>query len=233
MKKVLFGLFALSTVAMAAETNLYLRAGADLNGEYDVINYEGTKVNKDEADDFSWEIAVEATREIYPKVELGLGLAYQKHGDAKSAFNHEVYGENEWDDTTLEMAGYTSIPLYIVAKYNFDAINNFVPYIKANLGYSFNDEDGDLKVHGTINEPLENNPDYIVTEEWGGKADVKIENGLYYGIGAGFEYNNFTMDLMYQVNEAEAEITLPENEKFKKDYDYSRVTLSFGYKFNF
>lgn len=88
MKKVLFGLFALSTVAMAAETNLYLRAGADLNGEYDVINYEGTKVNKDEADDFSWEIAVEATREIYPKVELGLGLAYQKHGDAKSAFNH-------------------------------------------------------------------------------------------------------------------------------------------------
>ena len=131
------------------------------------------------------------------------------------------------------MPGYTSIPLYVVAKYNFDAINNFVPYIKTNLGYSFNDEDGDLKVHGTINEPFENDPDYIVTEEWGRKADVKIENGLYYGIGAGFEYNNFTMDLMYQVNQAEAEITLDENEKIKKDYDYSRVTLSFGYKFNF
>ena len=231
MKKVLLGLFALSTVAMAAETNLYLRAGADFAGEFDVIEQDGTKANKDEVDDFSWEIAVEATREIYPKVELGLGLAYQKHGDAKSAFNHKVYGENEWDDTTLEMPGYTSIPLYVVAKYNFDAINNFVPYVKANLGYSFNDEDGDLKAHGTINEPY---PDYIETEEWVGEADVKIENGLYYGIGAGFEYNNFTMDLMYQVNEAEAEITVSDlNVKTKKDYDYSRVTLSFGYKFNF
>lgn len=233
MKKVLLGLFALSTVAMAAETNLYLRAGADLYGELDVVEESGTKANRDETDDFSWEIAIEATREVYPKVELGLGLAYQKHGDAKSAFNHEVYGENEWDDTTFEMPGYTSIPLYVVAKYNFDAINNFVPYIKAHLGYSFNDEDGDLKAHGVYNEPFEGNPDYILTEEWTGEADVKIENGLYYGIGAGFEYNNFTMDLMYQVNEAEAEITLPENEKFKKDYDYSRVTLSFGYKFNF
>ena len=225
MKKVLFGLFALSTVAMAAETNLYLRAGADLNGEYDVINYEGTKVNKDEADDFSWEIAVEATREIYLKVELGLGLAYQKHGDAKSAFNHEVYGENEWDDTTLEMAGYTSIPLYIVAKYNFDAINNFVPYIKANLGYSFNDGDGDFKMSGLSEDG---------TLEGEVKGNVKIDDGLYYGIGAGFEYNNFTMDLMYQVNEAEAEVTVSELDvKTKKDYDYSRVTLSFGYKFNF
>lgn len=225
MKKVLLGLFALSTVAMAAETNLYLRAGADLNGEYDVINYEGTKVNKDEADDFSWEIAVEATREIYPKVELGLGLAYQKHGDAKSAFNHEVYGENEWDDTTLEMPGYTSIPLYVVAKYNFDAINNFVPYIKANLGYSFNDEDGDFKMSGLSEDG---------TLEGEVKGNVKIDDGLYYGIGAGFEYNNFTMDLMYQVNEAEAEVTVSELDvKTKKDYDYSRVTLSFGYKFNF
>lgn len=227
MKKVLLGLFALSTVAMASETNLYLRAGADFGGEFDVVEYEGTKANKDEVDDFSWEIAVEATREIYPKFELGLGLAYQKHGDAKSAFNHEVYGENEWDDTILEMPGYTSIPLYVVAKYNFDAINNFVPYIKANLGYSFNNEDGDLKGHGIINEP------FIEPEKWAEKADIKIENGLYYGIGAGFEYNNFTMDLMYQVNQAKAEVTLPENEKFKKDYDYSRITLGFGYKFNF
>ena len=126
MKKVLFGLFALSTVAMAAETNLYLRAGADLNGEYDTVSYYDLKLNKDEADDFSWEIAVEATREVYPKVELGLGLAYQKHGDAKSSNDFVEFDDipDTIFDTKFEMPGYTSIPLYLTAKYNFDAINN-------------------------------------------------------------------------------------------------------------
>ena len=231
MKKILFGLFALSCVSMAAETNLYFRTGADFGGKFEVIKDEDGDYTEKDADDFAWEIAVEATKEVYQGLELGLGVAYQDHGKPKNY----TYVDSGVDGYTseFETPNFISIPLYLTAKYNFKAVNNFVPYIKANIGYSFNDEDGDLKVHGTINEPLENNPDYIVTEEWGGKADVKIENGLYYGIGAGFEYNNFTMDLMYQVNEAEAEIILPENEKFKKDYDYSRVTLSFGYKFNF
>ena len=84
MKKVLFGLFALSTVALAAETNLYLRAGADLNGKYDTISVEGYDLTEEDADDFSYEFAVEATREIYPNLEVGVGLAYQKHGDPKT-----------------------------------------------------------------------------------------------------------------------------------------------------
>lgn len=231
MKKVLFGLLALSTMAMAAETNLYLKAGGDFLGKYDVVGEYNTEANSDEVDNFSWEVALEATREVYPKVELGLGLAYQKHGDAKSAFNHEEYGKGEYDDTTLEMPGYTSIPLYLVAKYNFNAINNFVPYVKAHLGYSFNNDDGNLKGNGSITE-IDDTNGKLVTEYWNDEANVKIDNGLYYGIGAGFEYNNFTMDLMYQVNLAEAEIDLVD-EKIKKDYDYSRATLSFGYKFNF
>ena len=37
MKKILLGLFALSCVSMAAETNLYFRAGADLGGKFDII----------------------------------------------------------------------------------------------------------------------------------------------------------------------------------------------------
>lgn len=223
MKKVLFGLLALSTIAMASETNLYLRAGGDFNGKFDTVSYTDINLNKDEADDFSWEIAVEATKEIAPKFELGLGLAYQKHGDAKSCSDLlEIDGYIF--DTKLEMPGYTSIPLYLVAKYNFNAINNFVPYVKANLGYSFNDEDGDFIMTGITEDGYKD----------GTKGNVKIENGLYYGLGAGFEYNNFTMDLMYQVNLAEAEVTVSDLDvKVKKDYDYSRVTLSFGYKFNF
>lgn len=228
MKKVLFGLFALSTVAFAAETNIYLRAGADFGGEFDIVRDEETEANKKDADDFAWEIAVEATREVYPRLELGLGIAYQDHGAPEKSTNSYT-DEDDWQYVdNIEMPAYTSIPLYAVAKYNFDAINNFVPYIKANLGYSFNDEDGNVKTYGTEYDP--SNDDLWVYDE---EIDTKVKNGLYYGIGAGFEYNNFTMDLMYQVNEAEAEITFEDGEKLKKDYDYSRVTLSFGYKFNF
>ncbi len=235
MKKVLFGLFALSTLAFAGETNLYLRAGADLNGKYDVFKDEEMKLNKKDADDFSWEIAVEATREVYSNLELGLGVAYQKHGDPKKFTDVYTYTDQDSDTydcvDNYEMPGYTSVPLYVVAKYNFNAINNFVPYVKANLGYSLNDENGDFKYFGTERDVNTNK-----VESDSLKGDVKIKNGLYYGIGAGFEYNNFTMDLMYQVNEAKAELTLNDGyevEKYKKDYDYSRITLGFGYKFNF
>lgn len=221
MKKVLFGLFALSSVAMAAETNLYLRTGADLNGEYDVVSIGGFDVTGEDADEFSYEFAVEATKEIYPNLEVGVGLAYQKHGDPET---QELF-EPGWQDK-YEMVGYTSVPLYLTVKYNFEAVNNLTPYIKANFGYSFNDEDGDAKAS------YEENGSVIEKETF----KVKLDDGLYYGIGAGFEYNNFTMDLMYQVNEAEAEITskdYPEDGTLKTDFDYSRVTLSFGYKFNF
>ena len=227
MKKVLLGLFALSTVAMAAETNLYLRAGADLYGKYDVISVEGYDVSDEDLDEFSYEFAIEVTREIYPNLEVGLGVAYQKHGNPETySISESEYGVSLYDK--YEIPGYTSIPLYLTAKYKFSAVNNFVPYVKANLGYSFNDEDGDAENSYTFTHDGDSK---TFVDEY----DVKIDNGLYYGIGAGFEYNNFTMDLMYQVNESEAKITDKEypEDNFKKDYDYSRVTLSFGYKFNF
>ena len=61
---------------------------------------------------------------------------------------------------------------------------------------------------------------------------TEVNNGLYYGIGAGAEYNNFVVDLMYKVNRAEIKVN-DEGDRIKKDLDYSRVTLSVGYKFNF
>ena len=227
MKKILFGLFALSCVSMAAETNLYFRTGADFGGKFEVIKDEDGDYTEKDADDFAWEIAVEATKEVYQGLELGLGVAYQDHGKPKNY----TYVDSGVDGYTseFETPNFISIPLYLTAKYNFNAINNFVPYIKANLGYSFNDEDGDAKYKSIY---IADHGTYPYSENY----KVKLDNGLYYGIGAGFEYNNFTMDLMYQVNEADAKITskeYPEDGTLKTDFDYSRVTLSFGYKFNF
>lgn len=234
MKKVLFGLFALSCISMAAETNLYFRTGADIGGKFEVIKDEDGDYNKKDADDFAWEIAIEATKEVYQGLELGLGVAYQDHGKPKK------YVEVE-DKTTVvdywvdeyEMKGYTSIPLYLTAKYNFKPINNFVPYVKANIGYSFNDSKDDFKFGGC---QYNSQTDEFLDSGYD-TADTKVKNGLYCGIGGGFEYNNFTVDLMYQLNKAKAEMTFSDAKgnttyELKDDFDYSRVTLSFGYRFN-
>lgn len=221
MKKVLLGLAALSCVSLAAEgTNVYLKAGADVFQRFDEVKYEGEKLNKDKGDDFGYELTVEVMREVYPNLELGLGLSYQDHGDPKKNTTGDWILDNTGDlyDLKTEIKGFKSVPLYAVAKYNFPVEGNIKPYIKADLGYSFNSDKGDVKVS--------------VLGEGSTKYSTKVENGLYYGIGAGAEYNNFVVDLMYKVNRAEIKVN-DGGDRIKKDLDYSRVTLSVGYKFNF
>ena len=216
MKKVLLGLAALSCVSLAAEgTNVYLKAGADMFQRFDKVKYDGEKLNKDKGDDFGYELTVEVMREVYPNFELGLGLSYQDHGDPKSV---SEYDKDLDENIKSEIPGFKSVPLYVTAKYNFPVEGNIKPYLKADLGYSFNSDNGDVKVSVTGYETI--------------KFSTKVENGLYYGIGAGAEYNNFVVDLMYKVNKAEMKADVL-GERVKKDLDYSRVTLSVGYKFNF
>ena len=214
MKKVLLGLFALSAVAMAQNyfegTNLYLKAGVDIAGEYDEVEYGGlVDLNEKDADGMGYEFAVELTKEVAPNFELGLGLSYQDHNDPE-ARTYEGLAK-------FPMPGYTSIPLYITGKYNFVIDSNVKPYIKADLGYSFNDIDGDLK-------------GYDLTTNEVDTLQGEVENGVYFGFGAGLEYNNFITELTYKLNTAEVK---EKGTSEKVDYDYSRVTLSFGYKFNF
>ncbi|MHD0318573.1 outer membrane beta-barrel protein [Fusobacterium sp. THCT1E2] len=230
MKKVLLGLATLSCVSLAAEgTNVYLKVGADMFQRFDEVKYEGEKLNKDKGDNFGYELTVEVMREVYPNFELGLGLSYQDHGDPKSI---KESGEFEIDGGAIangyekyEIPGFKSVPLYITAKYNFQLEGNIKPYLKADLGYSFNSDNGDAKYTFRGSDATY---DYFEDE----RISVKMKNGLYYGIGAGAEYNNFVVDLMYKVNKAEIKANVGE-ERFKKDLDYSRVTLSIGYKFNF
>ena len=216
-KKVLLGLVALSCVSLAAEgTNVYLKTGADMLQRFDEVKYAGKTLNKDDGDDFGYELTVEVMREVYPNFELGLGLSYQDHGDPKKNTNKNW--QNEGYDMTSEIPGFKSVPLYVTAKYNFPVEGNIKPYLKADLGYSFNSDNGDIKVWDTEGDSF--------------KYFTKVENGLYYGIGAGAEYNNFVVDLMYKVNRAEMKADV-DGERIKKDLDYSRITLSVGYRFNF
>lgn len=229
MKKVLLGLFALSAVAMAENyfegTNLYLKAGVDVWQDYETVSYEGETLTKDEADSLGYEVGVEVTKEIFTNFELGLGLAYQDHGDVKEKTLYDK-GIDYEDVTNITMGSYKSIPLYVTGKYNIPLESNIKPYIKADLGYSFNFDEDDVEANWIYSEVG------YTPEKGAEKYSTSIDNGMYYGIGAGVEYNNFLVELMYKVNKADTEVNV-EGTKISGDLDYSRVTLSFGYKFNF
>lgn len=197
--------------------NVYLRAGVNVWSEYDSYsilenNLEAKKITKGKKDNLGFEFALEGTRDITDKLELGLGIAYQQNAKLKTHSNHlkEKY----------EMGNYNSIPLYVTGKYNITTFSNgMTPYVKANLGYSFNLNEKNIKI----------------TDETGAAStgNLKVDNGLYYGAGVGMEYNNFLMDIMYQQTTADAKVSIQGEKTNKKSFDHSRVTLSLGYKFNF
>ena len=196
MKKILFGLVVLSSIAMAEEgTNLYLKTGVDISSKFKNDYIRGEVSNRSADGDGGFEFAIEGTREIYPNLELGLGIALQDHGDPDKvnlSYNQKFQ--------VIKNTGYKSLPLYTVAK----------------LGYAYNFGEKDA------------------IETWDGPiAKTSVDNGLYYGLGAGIEYNNFLFEVMHKVNKADINYSFNDGEKLKKSYDYSRTTLSIGYKFNF
>lgn len=200
--------------------HLYFRFGGDIYSKYSKYSEEGTKYSNGKTKGFGYEIAIEGTRNIYNNLELGLGMAYQSHSKNKN-FTEKTDSETN----TVTIGKYDSIPLYVTGKYSFDTKSAMKPYLKANLGYSFN-----------INE--KNTTASLSNERQTDKISLKtkVNNGLYAGIGAGIEYNNYLIDLMYQTNFAkgsiEREADAPITSK-KSKLNYSRVTLSAGYKFNF
>lgn len=190
--------------------NIYGRIGGDLGAKYDSVKSEGSAVNKRGTGTVGYELGLESTVEVAENFEVGLGVMYQNHGRAKKKTH-----QNGMMTSETKLASYDSVPVYIGTKYSLPVLGGDVkPYLKANLGYSFNFVNGDSKADD------------------GTKLDTKINNGLYYGVGVGVEYNNFFVDAMYQVNEAKVKVKDSTSE-LKKDYDYSRVTLGFGYKFSF
>lgn len=212
MKKILFGLVVLSSIAVAEEgTNLYLKTGVDISSKFKNDYIRGEVSNRSADGDGGFEFAIEGTREIYPNLELGLGIALQDHGDPDKvnlSYNQKFQ--------VIKNTGYKSLPLYTVAKYNIPLESNIKPYLKADLGYAYNFGEKDA------------------IETWNGPiAKTSVDNGLYYGLGAGIEYNNFLFEVMHKVNKADINYSFNDGEKLKKSYNYSRTTLSIGYKFNF
>lgn len=193
--------------------HIYFRVGGDIASKYSKYNLksrnESIKVSNGKTKGLGYELAIEGTQNVTDSLELGIGIAYQGHNK-----NKEFTFKDGNDTLKSKIAKYNSIPLYLTSKYNFDTNNNFKPYIKANLGYSFNINANKTKV--TDNTGTEN-------------LKTKVKNGLYTGIGAGAEYNNYLVDIMYQTNFAKASFSGIDNNS-KSKLNYSRITLSVGYK---
>ena len=204
MKKLLVVLGLIASVALYAEGNkVEVRGGIDLGQEF---NHNYWNLQKDA--DFSYELAVEYRKELIQNVELGVGLAYQDHGKVKTG---NYYGYSTEGDL------YDSIPLYVTGRYTFKNSSEFTPYVKANLGYSFNVNDGKITVKDASGEE---------------NFDINAKNGFYYGLGLGVEYKGFIADLSYQVNFSDIEDGSNGSINSSKA-DFSRVTLGLGYNFGF
>lgn len=200
MKKILLIIGLIGSLALAEGNKVEVRGAIDLGQEF---NHNYWNLEKDAK--FSYELAVEYRRELVRNFELGVGLAYQDHGKVKTG-NYNGY--------STEGDLYDSIPLYITGRYNFKNSTEFTPYVKTNIGYSFNVNDGTLKEKDILGDT---------------EYDVTAKNGFYYGLGFGLEYKSFIVDLSYQVNYADVEGDYLNSSKA----DFQRFTLGLGYNFDF
>ncbi|MDY4011888.1 MAG: outer membrane beta-barrel protein [Fusobacterium gastrosuis] len=212
MKKLLLAIFALTTISSFAEGNfnLYTKVGVDLSSKFSKFIDDPIPLKAKHAYSFF----LEGTKNITPNLEIGTGLGYIARKGKDYSFI---------DDGTRihgELPTYNSIPLYLTTKFNFETGNELKPFIKADLGYSFNKlknkteyEDGKAVVYDNINSF-----DFS-----------KATNGLYAGIGIGTEYKNFVIDLSYTLTKSKIKWTDGSSEK----YNNKAIRLSVGYKFNF
>ena len=212
MKKLfLLVLIVLSTVSFA-ESDFYInpKVGGDIISGYKrTYDDNGKTLLNGKTKGFGGEVAIEGYKILNENIDLGLGVAYQVHADRK----HFDYESN------VDVSGvqYSSIPVYVTSKYNFLLNSETKPYLKANLGYSFNFDSSDLEAKNTSNGDIE-------------KTEIDVNSGLYWGIGAGIEYKNYTMELMYSINKCKSSA---KGSDVEKRADYDRISLSVGYRFNF
>jgi len=211
LKKLFLLLIVLSNISFA-KSNFYInpKIGIDLVSRYEKIDDDNkNSLLGDKTKGFGGEVAIEGYKILNESIDLGLGVAYQDHSDRK----HFDYTSNV-DTSGVQ---YKSIPVYLAGRYNFLLESKTKPYLRANLGYSFNFNSSDLEEKNSVNDQTE-------------KTAIDIDGGLYYGIGTGIEYKDYTIELMYAINQCKSSI---DGSHSKDRTDYDRISLLIGYRFNF
>ena len=213
MKKLLLGLFVLGAVsAVAADkgVNVYGRLGLDVASRYNKLVWSDGSQAVSETGKVAPSIAIEVTKNFTKNFEAGVGLGYVSHGKRAIKDDGQKLGN---------LPAINSIPLYATAKYTFGT-SDLKPYVKADLGYSFNN----MKKSMTIT-------DGVNSETVDG---LKVSNGLYASAGVGLEYNNITADLAYVFTGGKYNFVNDDpDDSVGNSANNSAVRLTIGYKFNF
>ena len=133
MKKILLGLLVLSSAVSFANQgiNVYGKFGVDVVSRFNKISDEGETFIKSRGK-VAPAVFLEATKNVTPDFEAGLGVGYIWRGKENYDF------EDSEDKVTGKFPRYDSVPLYLTGKYNFNLDSEVKPYVKADLGYSFN-----------------------------------------------------------------------------------------------
>lgn len=234
MKKLLLGLGILGSFVSAfaqensSDKHVYLKVGTNLLSGY-TKKYEDNSFKSSKDQKFSitngktkrlgFSVAMEATKNVSDNFEIGLGVAYQNHNKFKG-YAYNVDGKKQ----NSVFGKFDSVPVYLTGKYNFNTNGDLRPYLKADLGYSFNINEKNTK---------------ITFENKSVSYKTKVNNGLYVGVGGGLEYNNFLVDLSYTINYGRARLTSNDNKGSKDSLkttvnpmSFGAITLSLGYKFD-
>jgi hypothetical protein len=223
MKKIFIIIGLIGSLSFAGQNVIEIRGGYDLSSSTSFDKDIYSEYDLDKFVENGFHFGIEYRREILTNLQIGAGLEYRK-SDMDQPGNRRVTSENI--DYSYDSDSLKSIPVYITARYNFRNFTSVTPYVKANLGYSINSGETSVNLNNINTGKL--------VEEYNSKMKDKI----YYGIGVGIEYKNFLVDLTYDITQSEAEEKIynyEDKEGFSDDYkfDIKKLTLSFGYQFNF
>lgn len=118
------------------------------------------------------------------------------------AYKNSEYDNSQYENKNSDIWSHT--PIYATGKYRLSSDEDSSKYLKLNLGYAIGE--------------YEENEEYL---------ERKNQSGMYYGIGAGVEYTDLSLDLIYQVNKDAYE------KRDNSTKDDSRITFSIDYKLSF
>jgi hypothetical protein len=170
-------------------------------------------------------------------VQLGIGLDFAGDHKMDSEWNGNT-SEDSWDtamgiDASLEFLTKSNnilygvgaeyqvqrevdfpngegkmgfIPIYGVLRFQVPVQVNFTPELIANAGYNLFTGDDDYK------------------------GDAKLTGGLYWGIGAGVNVQNFIIQLMYKTNYGKIEQEIL-GSTFEGDITNTQINLTVGMRF--
>lgn len=240
MKKILLGLFAIMSISAMATNkgvNVYGRFGLDIYSHYNQVSQKDPILEASRESSMKAKgkvapsIAIEITKDLNTNFEAGIGIGYVWHG--KRDLNEKIFDPDGNFAGTIDgkVPAVNSIPLYLTGKYKFDTNSDLKPYIKADLGYSFNR----IKKSSFNAFSQENGGGGEYTEY----TNLKAKNGIYTAIGVGLEYNNITADLSYVFTGAKIRMSktpelAPEHDKIRTlKANNSAIRLTVGYKFSF